>query len=69
MPVVIVNYGRSRVGFVVQELLGLEDIMIKSLQKSMGKITDISGAAFLGSGDIALILDTQTLARDLTALN
>ena len=69
MPVVVVNYGRSRVGFIVQELLGLEDIMVKSLQKSMGKITDISGAAYLGSGDIALILDTQTLARDLAALD
>ena len=31
----------------------------------MGKITDISGAAYLGSDDIALILDTQTLAQDL----
>lgn len=69
MPVVIINYGRSRVGFIVQELLGLEEIMIKSLHKTIGEITDISGAAFLGSGDIALILDTQTLARGLPRIN
>jgi len=68
LSVVIVNHRRRRVGMIVQELLGLEEIMIKSLNKSLGEITDISGASRLGNGQIALILDTAALVQDMPEL-
>lgn len=63
IPVVIISYGRGRVGYIVEELLGLEEIMIKPINKSMGEVSEISGAALLGNGNIALILDDQALAQ------
>lgn len=63
--VVITNYGRGRVGFIVEELLGLEEIMIKPINKSMREVREISGAALLGTGDIALMLDIQSIAENI----
>ncbi|HEY8345295.1 MAG TPA: chemotaxis protein CheA [Bacillota bacterium] len=68
IPVVIINYGRGRVGYIVEELLGLEEIMIKPINKSMGEVNEISGAALLGNGNIALILDNQALAQKVINL-
>ena len=67
IPVVIVNYGRGRVGFIVEELIGLEDIMIKPINKALGEQDQIAGAALLGNGKIGLILNHQHIARQ--ALN
>jgi len=62
IPVVITSYGQGKVGYIVEELIGLEEIMIKPINKSMGEVKEISGAALLGNGHIALILDNQALA-------
>ncbi len=61
LRVVIVNCGRSHVGLIVEELLGLEEVMIKRVNKSLGTTRNIAGAALLGSGEIALIIDTQSV--------
>ena len=59
--VVIVKKGDSLVGLVVDELMGQQEIVIKSLNKYVNKCKMISGATILGDGEIALILDTSAL--------
>ena len=61
MIVVIVKKGEKTVGIVVDELDGQQDIVIKTLGKSVSKCKYISGATVLGDGEIALILDTNAL--------
>ena len=60
-PVVVVRTGRTRVGFLVDELIGQQDIVIKSLGRFLSKIKGIGGATILGDGNVALILDTAGL--------
>lgn len=60
-PVVVVKTGRTRVGFIVDELIGQQDIVIKSLGRFLSKIRGIAGATILGDGNVALILDVAGL--------
>lgn len=60
-PVVVVKTGRTRVGFIVSELIGQQDIVIKSLGRFLSKIRGIAGATILGDGNVALILDVAGL--------
>lgn len=61
--IVVVWSGRQQLGLVVDELIGKEEVVIKSLGSLIGEITGISGAAILGDGEIALILDVPGLLR------
>lgn len=61
LTVVIVKRGDSQVGLVVDNLIGQQEIVIKSLGKYINGNKLISGATILGDGEVALILDTNTL--------
>ena len=61
MVVVIVKKGDKQAGLVIDELLGQQEIVIKSLGKYMKQSKIISGATILGDGEVALILDTNAL--------
>jgi two-component system chemotaxis sensor kinase CheA len=61
LTVVIVKKGEHLTGIVVDELLGQQEIVIKSLGKYIGKTKVISGATILGDGEVALILDANAL--------
>ena len=61
MVVVIVKKGDKLAGLVVDELIGQQEIVIKSLGKYIDKCKFISGATILGDGEIALILDANAL--------
>ncbi len=59
--VVIVKKGDKLAGLVVDELMGQQEIVIKSLGKYINKCKIISGATILGDGEVALILDANAL--------
>ncbi|MCM1048091.1 MAG: chemotaxis protein CheA [Clostridiales bacterium] len=59
--VVIVKKGDKQAGLVVDELIGQQEIVIKSMGKYISKCKIISGATILGDGEVALILDANTL--------
>ncbi len=59
--VIIVKKGDKLAGLVVDEVMGQQEIVIKSLGKYINKQKIISGATILGDGEIALILDTNAL--------
>lgn len=61
MTVVIVRKGDRRAGIVVDSLIGQMEIVIKSLGSYINVNKMISGATILGDGDIALIIDANTL--------
>lgn len=59
MEAVIVRVGNRKYGIVVDELLGQDDIVIKSLGKVFSDVKEFSGAAILGDGSIALIINVS----------
>ncbi len=61
LTVVIVKKGDSLAGLVVDNLMGQQEIVIKSLGKYISNNKIISGATILGDGEVALILDVNTL--------
>ena len=61
LTVVIVKKGDILAGRVVDNLIGQQEIVIKSLGKYINNNKIISGATILGDGEVALILDVNTL--------
>ncbi|MEE1038166.1 MAG: chemotaxis protein CheA [Eubacterium sp.] len=61
MTVIIVKKGDKQAGLVVDELIGQQEIVIKSMGKFIKVPKIISGATILGNGEVALILDANTL--------
>ena len=61
MTGVIVKKGEKQVGFIVDSLIGQQEIVIKSLGKYLSGIDMIAGATILGNGEVALILDVNSL--------
>lgn len=59
--VVVVKKGEQRLGLVVDNLLGQQETVIKSLGHHITNAKLFSGATILGDGEVALILDTNTL--------
>jgi two-component system chemotaxis sensor kinase CheA len=64
--VVVVRAGDKTVGLVVDSVMETQDSVVKSLGKYIGNVRGISGATILGDGQVALIMDTATLVRDVT---
>jgi two-component system chemotaxis sensor kinase CheA len=52
---------------MVDELVGQQQVVIKSLADSLGTIQGISGGAILGDGSISLILDVPGLIESAVA--
>lgn len=61
--VVLVEAGAQQMGLVVDELVGQQQVVIKSLEENADRIEGISGATILGDGKVSLILDITGLAR------
>ncbi|HMW04374.1 MAG TPA: chemotaxis protein CheW [Leptospiraceae bacterium] len=56
-PVVIVNYNSRKLGFIVDELIGKHETVIKTLEKNYKNIKGLTGASIMGDGTIILVLD------------
>ncbi len=63
--VLIAEVGDSRVGIIVDEVLGQQEVAIKPLDRVLKGIRGFAGATILGTGRIALILDVSSLIEDL----
>ena len=60
-PVVIAASMERRVGLIVDRVVGVEEIFIKSLGAHLGTLRSVSGASILGTGEVIVILDAQDL--------
>ncbi|MGN5593286.1 chemotaxis protein CheA [Stutzerimonas nitrititolerans] len=61
--VVILSVGNQSIGFVVDQLVGQEEVVIKPLGKGLQGTPGISGATITGDGRIALILDVPSMLK------
>jgi two-component system chemotaxis sensor kinase CheA len=59
--VIVVHYGKLMAGIIVDNLLGQEEVVVKSLGSLIGEVQGISSAAILGDGRVALIIDVPGL--------
>ncbi|MGQ9474181.1 MAG: chemotaxis protein CheA, partial [Candidatus Caldatribacteriaceae bacterium] len=58
---VVVNAARTMAGLVVDEIIGEQEIVIKSLGSYIGDVRGLSGATILGDGKVSLIVDVPSL--------
>jgi two-component system chemotaxis sensor kinase CheA len=63
--VVIASVGERRLGFVVDRLIGQEDIVIKALGKSLRHVRGVAGATELGDQRVGLVLDVAALIEEV----
>lgn len=69
--IVVVKADQRKLGIIVDDLIGGQDVVIKSLGaylgkgRLFGKIPGLAGSTILGSGRVALILDIATLVKDI----
>lgn len=61
--IVVVQYGGQKAGFVVDELMGEFQTVIKPLGSVFRHLRGISGSTILGTGEVALILDVPALVQ------
>jgi two-component system chemotaxis sensor kinase CheA len=64
--VVILHSGNRNLGLQVEELMGTQDIVIKSLAENFVQTRGLAGASILGDGSVCLLLDV-TATMDLAA--
>ena len=60
---VVVEGDNEKIGVVVDELLGQQQVVIKSLEQNYQKVDSISGATILGDGTVALIVDISGISK------
>ncbi len=61
--VVLVESGQQKMGLVVDELIGQQQVVIKSLEANADPVKGISGATILGDGRVSLILEINDLSK------
>jgi two-component system chemotaxis sensor kinase CheA len=64
MSVVIVDTGGKTKGLIVDELIGQQEILIKSIGAFCHSLQGIAGATVLGDGSISLIVDVAALTEN-----
>lgn len=62
-PIIIIRKGDKLAALVVDELIGQQEIVLKTLGKYLNSSFAISGATILGDGQVALIIDTNALIK------
>ena len=60
---VVVEAEAGRVGLIVDELLGQQQVVVKNLEANYRRVDDVSGATIMGDGRVALILDVASMVR------
>jgi CheY-like chemotaxis protein/chemotaxis signal transduction protein len=61
MSAVIVSSLDRQVGFMVDEIVGDEEVFIKSLGKHLGRVKNVSGAIITPTGEVVVVLDIEDL--------
>jgi two-component system chemotaxis sensor kinase CheA len=61
--VVIVGIGSQSIGIIVDDLLGQQEVVIKSLGEYLGSIKAISGSTIMGDGSVIMIVDVAQLVE------
>ena len=63
IPVVIIKRGEDRVALLVEEIIGEQEVLVKSLGRRLSRVRNVAGAATLSNGRMAPVLHTPDLVR------
>ncbi|WP_422927289.1 chemotaxis protein CheW [Singulisphaera sp. PoT] len=63
LTVAIISNGEETAGLVVDELIGMQEAVLKSLEKNFQPVPGLSGVSILGNGRVSLILDIEAVIR------
>jgi two-component system, chemotaxis family, sensor kinase CheA len=63
VPVIVLGSADKRTALIVDELVGAQEVVIKSLPPPLVKVRSIAGASIMGSGEIVLVLNNADLTR------
>lgn len=61
--IAVLNFNGTLFGLVVEEVLNIQDIVIKPLGDLLRDMSNFAGATIMGNGEVALILDVDGIAR------
>ncbi len=61
--VVLVGDSQRQIGFIVDEIVGEEEVFIKSLGRFLGKVKYVSGAVIMSNGEVIVVLDVEDLLK------
>jgi two-component system, chemotaxis family, sensor kinase CheA len=64
IPVVILAYGAGQIACMVDEVIRVQEIVVRSLGSQLRRIKRITGAVILGDGKVALVLDALELIQE-----
>ncbi|QTH43666.1 chemotaxis protein CheA [Cohnella sp. LGH] len=65
VSLLVVGHQEERVAIAVDKLIGVQDVVVKSLGALLGQVEGVSGATTLGSGKVAPILDMEAVSAKL----
>lgn len=64
IPVLIVEYGAGKIAYAVDEVIQIQKIVVWPLEIQLRRVKKITGAAVLGDGKLALVLDLPELIQE-----
>ena len=62
-PVVVLGMGHQRVAFQVDEILGEQEVLVKTLGRQLARVCNIAGASVLGTGQVVAVLNVPDLLK------
>jgi len=63
IALVILGTGRQRVAFQVEEILGEQEVLVKTLGRQLARVRNIAGASVLGTGQVVAVLNVPDLLK------
>jgi two-component system chemotaxis sensor kinase CheA len=63
LPAIILAAGGQRIAFLVDELLGEQELVVKNIGRQLSRVPNVSGATILGTGQVVLILNAVDLVK------
>jgi len=63
VALVILGTGRQRVAFQVEEILGEQEVLVKTLGRQLARVRNIAGASMLGTGQVVAVLNVPDLLK------
>jgi two-component system chemotaxis sensor kinase CheA len=63
LPAVVLNAGGTTIAFLVDEVLGEQEVLLKGLGRQLSRVRNVAGATVLGSGGLAPVLNVPDLLK------
>ena len=65
--IMVIQSNGKKIGILVDEIVGNQQIVVKSLSNYLGSVKGVSGCSIMANGEISLIIDSGSLIKHLIA--